>query len=328
MKNLNKKMFLAQNLEKPDKIPSRDGFGNGLVELGKKNKNVVSLCCDLTDSTRAAWFKEKFPDRFIEVGVAEQNMAGIAAGLAFSGKVPFISSYAAFNPGRNWDQIRVSICYSEANVKIEGAHAGISVGPDGATHQALEDVASLRPLPNMTILVPCDAIEAKKATIAAGIMKGPCYIRYGREKVAVVTSEKTPFAIGQASVYREGTDVAIVACGVMGYEALMAAEQLQKDKISCMVINNPTIKPMDEKAIIAAAKKTKAMVTAEEHQTTGGLCGAVSELLARNYPVPIEFVGVQNRFGESGQPEELLKKFGCSSADIVKAVKKVIGRKK
>jgi len=327
MKNINKAMNLAPNLEKPDRVPSRDGFGLGLVALGKKNKNIVSLCCDLTDSTRAAWFKKEFPDRFIEVGVAEQNMAGIAAGLSFSGKIPFISSYAAFNPGRNWDQIRVSLCYSEANVKIEGAHAGISVGPDGATHQALEDVASLRPLPNMTILVPCDALEAERATIAAGIKKGPVYLRFGREKVPLVTSKKTPFEIGKAYIYRLGSDVSIIACGIMVYEALKAADILEKQGISAMVINNPTIKPLDEKTIVATAKKTKAIVTAEEHQVNGGLGGAIAELMSKKYPVPIEMVAVMDRFGESGQPEELLKKFGLTADDIVKAAKKAVKRK-
>jgi transketolase len=328
MAKLNPKMHLVEDLNNVTRTPARDGFGHGIVELGRRNDEVVSLCCDLTDSTRANWFKEKFPDRFIEVGVAEQNMAGLAAGLSFEGKIPFISSYAVFNPGRNWDQVRVSIAYSKANVKIEGAHAGISVGPDGATHQALEDVAIMRVLPNMTVLVPTDAIEAEKATVAAGLMKGPVYLRYGREKVATITTDKTPFKIGQAYVYRDGRDVAVVACGVMVYEALLAAEELHKEGISVMVINNPTIKPIDSATLIHAARKTKAVVTAEEHQITGGLGGAVAEVLSQHYPVPMKIVGVQDRFGESGKPEELLKKFNCSAADVIKAVKEVLQLKK
>jgi len=320
---LNPKMFLAQDLDNPDRVPSRDGFGHGLVELGKKNKNVVELCCDLTDSTRAGWFKKKFPKRFIEVGVAEQNMMGIAAGLASLGKVPFVSSYAAFNPGRNWDQLRVSVCYSNLNVKIEGAHAGISVGPDGATHQALEDIASTRCLPNLTVIAPCDALEAQKATIAAGIMKGPVYIRYGREKVPVVTSKRTPFTIGKAYVYKEGKDVAIIVNAIMVYEALMAAKELEKKGISAMVINCPTVKPLDKDTLVYAAKKCKAVVTGEEHQIYGGLGGAVAELLSQNYPVPMRIVGVRDRFGESGQPEELLKVYGISRVELIKAVKEV-----
>ena len=328
MEKLNPKMNLVPNLKDVEKIPSRDGFGHGLVEAGKKNKNVVSLCCDLTDSTRASWFKKEFPKRFIEVGVAEQNMMGIAAGLSFTGKIPFISSYAVFNPGRNWDQLRVSVCYSNANVKIEGAHAGISVGPDGATHQALEDIAITRCLPNLTVIVPSDAIEAQKATVAACLIKGPVYLRYGREKVPVITTKKTPFKIGKAYVYREGKDVAVVACGILVYEALIAAEKLQSEGISVMVINNPTIKPIDKETLIKAAKKTKAVVTAEEHQIHGGLGSAVSEVLSQNCPVPMRIVGVKDRFGESGKPEELLKKFGCTSEAIIKSIKEVLKMRK
>ena len=315
------------DLKKVEQVPSRDGYGRGLVELGKKNKNVVALCCDLTDSTRVAWFKEKFPKRFIEVGVAEQNMAGIAAGLSLTGKIPFISSYAVFSPGRNWDQIRVSICYSNANVKIEGAHAGISVGPDGATHQALEDIAITRCLPNMTVVVPADAVQAEKATIASASTKGPVYLRFGREKVPVITTKKTPFKIGKADTYREGKDVCVIACGIMVYEALIAAEKLEKEGIDVMVINNHTIKPIDKTTIVNAAKKTKAVVTAEEHQIQGGLGSAVAEVITENCPVPIKRVGILDRFGESGSPEELLKKFGCTSKDIIKAVKSVLKKK-
>ena len=327
---LQKEMKLVdpEKLDSAEGFPSRDGFGHGLVTLGKRNKNIVELCCDLTDSTRAGWFKEKFPERFIEAGIAEQNMMGVAAGLAMVGKVPFVSSYAAFNPGRNWDQLRVSVCYQNMNVKIEGAHAGISVGPDGATHQALEDVASTRCLPNLTVIVPCDALEAERATVAAGIMKGPVYLRFGREKVPNVTTKSTPFKIGKAYIYKDGKDVAIVANGIMVYEALLAARELEKKGVSAMVVNCPTVKPLDKDTLVAVAKKTKAIVCAEEHQVHGGLGSAVAELLSQHYPVPIKYVAVMDRFGESGQPQELLKAFGLKHTDIMKAVTAVLKMKK
>lgn len=328
MGKLNNAMHLVEDLANVEKIPSRDGYGKGLVELGKKNKDVMALCCDLMDSTRTSWFRKEFPERCIEVGVAEQNMMGIAAGLAMAGKIPFVSSYAVFNPGRNWDQLRISVCYSNANVKVEGAHAGISVGPDGATHQALEDISTTRCIPNITVLVPADAVEGEKATIAAGTTKGPFYIRYGREKVPVITTDKTPFRIGKAEVYREGKDVCVVACGIMVYDALVAAETLEKDGIDVMVVNNHTVKPIDKQTIIDAAKKTNAIVTAEEHQVQGGMGSAVAEVLSEHYPVPIKYVGIKDRFGQSGSPEELLKKFGCTSEDIIKAVKEVLKLKK
>lgn len=321
-------MNLPFNQDKPEKVATRDGYGKALIELGKRNKRIVALCCDLTDSTRVEWFKQKFPDRFIEVGVAEQNMAGLAAGLALAGKIPFISSYAVFSPGRNWDQIRVSICYNNLNVKIEGAHAGISVGPDGATHQALEDIALMRVLPNMKVIVPCDAIQAEKATIAAAKINGPVYLRLGRNKVPVVTGEKTPFRLGKANVYREGKDVSIVACGVMVYEGLIAAEMLAKKGIQASVVDCHTIKPLDDKTLTFYAKKTGAVVSAEEHQMQGGLGGALAELFGRCCPVPMEFVGIHDRFGESGEPEELLKNYHCTSSDIVTAVQRVLKRKK
>ena len=315
------------NLDNKELVASRDGYGKGLVVLGK-NKNVVALCCDLTESTRVEWFKQKYPKQFIEVGVAEQNMAGLAAGLALVGKIPFISSYAVFSPGRNWDQLRVSVCYNNLNVKIQGAHAGISVGPDGATHQALEDIALMRVLPNMTVVVPADAVQAEKATIASVNIKGPVYLRFGRDKVHVITDYKTPFTIGKADVYREGDDVCIIACGRMVYEALVAAESLAKQGIDAMVINCHTIKPLDEKTIISAARKTGGIVTAEEHQINGGLGGAISELLGENYPVHIERVGIRDTFGESGDPDKLLEKYQCTNVNISEAVKRVMGRKK
>lgn len=316
------------NLKNPELVASRDGYGKGLVALGKKNKNIVALCCDLIDSTRVDWFKQKYPKQFIEVGVAEQNMAGLAAGLALVGKIPFISSYAVFSPGRNWDQLRVSVCYNNLNVKIQGAHAGISVGPDGATHQALEDIAIMRVLPNMKVIVPADAIQAEKATIAAASLKGPVYIRFGRDKIPVITDYKTPFTVGKAEIYRNGSDVCIIACGRMVYEALIAADNLAKEGINATVINCHTIKPLDEKTIISAARKTNAIVTAEEHQIHGGLGGAVAEVLGRNYPIPLELVGINDIFGESGDPQKLLEKYQCTHTNISLAVKKILKRKK
>lgn len=327
-KKLNKKMHLAGDIfDTPEQIPQRDGYGDGVVEAGDADENVVVLCCDLTESTRSAKFEEKYPERFIEVGIAEQNMAGISAGLAFSGKVPYMSSYATFSPGRNWDQIRVSICYSMANVKIMGAHAGISVGPDGATHQALEDIAITRVLPNLNVVVPCDYLETKKAAIQMAGIQEPFYMRFGREKVSVVTTEKTPFKIGRAETYRDGGDVTVVACGSLVFEALMAAENLSSEGIDVRVINSHTIKPIDEAAVITAAKETGAIVTAEEHQVHGGLGSAVAEVLSLNNPVPIEYVAMMDRFGESGEPEQLMKKFGLSSEGIINAVHNVLKRK-
>ena len=319
-------MKLAQDLDKIEKVPIRDGYGKGLVIAGEKNKNVVVLCADLTESTRSLWFQQKFPDRFVQVGVAEQNMASVAAGMAVMGKISFISSYAMFSPGRNWEQIRTTIAYNAANVKIGGAHAGISVGPDGATHQALEDVAIMRALPTMTVLVPCDAIEARKATTAAAELVGPVYLRFAREKTPVMTKEETPFQIGKAEVYwnNESAEVAIIANGPMVYEALLAARALEKEKIPVMVINNHTVKPLDKKTILDAAKRCGAVVTAEEHQAHSGMGSAVAEYLAQTYPVPIKFIGVQDRFGESGAPGELMQKFGLTSKEIMQAVKDVI----
>ncbi|MEK6953533.1 MAG: transketolase C-terminal domain-containing protein [Candidatus Micrarchaeota archaeon] len=314
--------------DKLEKIPSRDGLGRGLLELGATHPEVVVLCCDLKESTRVQWFEEKYPKRFFEVGVAEQNMAGIAAGMAAEGKIPFMASYAVFSPGRNWDQIRVSICYSEYPVKIIGAHAGISVGPDGATHQALEDIAIMRALPNMVVLSPCDWLEAKKATIQCVDLNSPTYIRLSRDKVPVVTIEETPFKIGKAEIFRDGSDVSIVATGQLVYEALVAAKTLEKEGISARVINNHTIKPLDKTTLISAAKETGAIVTAEEHQVYGGLGSAVAEVLCEHYPVPIKYVAVMDRFGESGAPDELLVKFGLKSADIIRQAKEVLKMKK
>lgn len=307
--------------------PTRDGYGEGLVLAGEKNPSVVVLCADLTESTRSLAFKQKFPDRFIQLGVSEQSMAAIAAGMALAGKIPFISSYAAFSPGRNWEQIRTNIALNWTNVKIAGAHAGVSVGPDGATHQAIEDIATMRAIPGMTVIAPCDMIEARKATLAAAKFDGPVYLRFAREKSPVFTTEKTPFTIGKAEVFHEGTDVAIVACGPLLYEALLAAHALKKKGVSVRVINNHTIKPLDEKTIIKVAKECGAVVTVEEHQVLGGLGGAVAEVMARNFPVPMEFVGVQDHFGESGEPRELLEAYQMTAPSIIAAVKRVLKRK-
>lgn len=308
-------------------VPIRNGYGEALVMLGKENPKVIVLCCDLTESTRSLDFAKAYPERFVQVGVAEQNLAGLGAGFAHEGYIPFITSYATFSPGRNWDQIRVSICYSGNNVKIIGSHAGISVGPDGATHQAMEDIAITRVLPRMTVIVPCDAIEARKATVAAANMEGPVYIRLAREKTPQFTTDETPFEIGKAQIFREGKDVTIAAAGPQVYYALAAAEELSKEGIEAEVINVASVKPLDEKALVESVKKTKCIVTAEEHQITGGVGSAVAEALSRNFPVPQEFVGMPDHFGESGEQSELIAKWGMDSKAIIEAAKKVIKRK-
>ncbi|MEK7508695.1 MAG: transketolase family protein [Patescibacteria group bacterium] len=305
----------------------REAHADALVELGKKDKKVMALTADVSPSTYYNKFAKEFPERFIECGVAEQNMMGVAAGLALSGKIPFLASYAVFSPGRNWDQLRVSVCYTKANVKIIGAHTGITVGPDGATHQALEDLAITRVLPNLIVLAPCDYEETYKATIAAYKHQGPVYIRFGREKTPILTDKKTPFKIGQANVLVAGRDVTIIGCGALLNEALAAAKELKSKKISVEVINCHTIKPLDKKTILTSVKKTQAVVVVEEHQITGGLGGAVAEMLAQNYPVPMEMIGVQDAFGESGEAEELLAKYHLKAKDIVVAIKKVLVRK-
>src|SRR3989338_2164712 len=308
--------------------PTRDGFGEGLVELGQTRDDVVVLSADLTESTRAAWFKEKFPERFFSMGVSEQDMMGTAAGLALSGNIAFACTFGAFAAGRAWDQVRVSLAYMRTNVKIVGTHGGISVGEDGPTHQANEEIALMRILPNMTVIVPCDALETKKATIASAIYKGPVYLRLGRSGVPLITKEEDVFQIGKANVLKDGEDVTIIDCGVEGDEELCAAEALKKENISARVINLHTIKPIDKDVIIKAAKETGAVVTAEEHAIAGGMGSAVAEVLDQEYPVPMEFIGVKDRFGESGDPKELFKLFGLTSDDIVKAAKKAIARKR
>lgn len=313
---------------KVEKIPTRDGYGKALLELGAENPEVMVLTGDLAESTRVLAFWKQFPDRFVECGVAEQNMMGVAAGLALAGKIPFVSSYAVFVPGRNWDQLRVSVCYSKANVKVAGAHAGISVGPDGATHQALEDIAITRVLPDLVVIVPCDMEETRKATHAVAKYVGPCYFRFAREKTPVLTTTDTPFEIGKIQTYVEGTDVTIVACGPLLYEALVAARELENEGIHSEVLNCHTLKPFDHAALEASIKKTKCCVSVEEHQVTGGLGGAVAESLGAHTPAPLERIGMPDHFGESGEMEELLTKYGMKATDIIAAAKRVIERKK
>ncbi len=306
---------------------TRDGFGEGLVEAGKKDDNIVVLCADLTESTRTEAFKQAFPERFVQMGVSEQSLAAIAAGMALAGKIPFIASYACFSPGRNWEQIRTTACISQTNVKIAGAHAGVSVGPDGATHQMTEDIALMRVLPNITVLAPCDALEAQKATLAAAKINGPVYIRFTREKSPVFTTEATPFAVGKAQVFMDGDDVAIIACGPLVYEAMKAAKELEKEGISARVINNVSIKPLDETTILEAAKDCSCIVTVEEAQAAAGMGSAVCELVTSEFPVPVERIGLQDVFGQSGTPPELLEHYKLTSPWIVKAAKRVIKKK-
>lgn len=323
---LSEKVFDSAIEEKP----TRDGYGDGLLLAGEADPNVVALCADLTESTRTHKFAEKFPQRFFQIGVAEQNLATIAAGLGISGKIAFITSYGTFSPGRNWEQIRTTIAYNDSNVKIIGSHTGISVGPDGATHQAIEDIATMRVMANMKVFAPCDAVEAKKATLAAAKLWGPVYIRLGREKTPVFTTADTPFVPGKAQILwrSKSPSVALIGCGPLLYNALLAARELEKEKIGTVVLNCHTIKPLDEEAIVKAAKECGAVVSLEEHQVAGGLGGAISEVLARKLPTPQEFIGMQNTFGESGAPSELIEKYGMGVGSIVLAAKKVFKRKK
>lgn len=304
-----------------NKIPMRDGYGKALLKLIGNGKPVVALDADVAKSTRTVWVRDQYPEHFLDMGIAEQDMVGTASGLALGGMIPFASTYGVFLAGRAWDQIRTTVCYNNLNVKLAGAHAGISVGPDGATHQALEDVALMRVLPNMTVVVPCDVVETEKATLALAEREGPCYIRFGREAVPVITDEDSPFEIGKANVLRDGKDAVLFANGAMVYEGLEAAKQLAGEGIDLMVVNLHTVKPLDQEAVLAAARKTGRVITAEEHQAAGGMGSAVAECLAQNYPVPMRILGMQDGFGESGAPDELMKRYGFSSDAIYQAVK-------
>lgn len=304
--------------------PNRKGFGKGLLEAGKRWENVVAACADLTDSTQISLFRDAFPDRFIEIGVAEQNLVTVGSGLAAMGKIPFVSSYAAFSPGRNWEQIRTTICLNDQPVKIIGAHAGLYTGPDGATHQMLEDIALMRVLPNMVVIAPCDSIEAEKATLAMATDPRPNYLRLAREALPTITTAKTPFEIGAAYVFAGGADVTIIATGTMTYPALQAVDLLYKDGIEAEVIHVPTIKPLDAETILKSVRKTRAVVTIEEAQIAGGLGGAVAELLAEELPVPMKRLGVRDRFGESGHPDQLLEHHGLDAKHVRLAAHSVV----
>lgn len=306
---------------------TRSGFGDGLLEAGKRNPNVVALCADLTESVKMTAFKEEFPDRFIQVGIAESNMVSIAAGMALSGKVAYIGTFAAFATGRVYDQIRQSVAYSNTDVKICGSHAGITLGEDGATHQILEDIGLMKMIPNMVVINPCDYNQTKQATIAISEYKGPVYLRFGRPKVPVFISEETPFEIGKAIVLNEGKDVTIIATGHLVWEAIVAGEKLAEQGIDAEIINIHTIKPLDTEAILRSVNKTGCVVSCEEHQYNGGLNDSVSQLLSRNNPKPIEYIGIDDKFGESGKPEDLMVKYGLKSENIISAVHKVIKRK-
>lgn len=307
--------------------PIRKGFGRGLKKAGELDENVVGACADLTESTQMHLFRDAFPDRFIEIGVAEQNLVTVGSGLAAMGKIPFVSSYAAFSPGRNWEQIRTTICLNDRPVKIIGSHAGVSVGPDGATHQMLEDIAIMRALPNMVVVAPGDSLEAEKATLALAADKRPAYMRLAREATPIITTDKTPFELGRAYVLTEGSDLTIVSTGTMTYQALVAAEMLFKDGIDVEVVHCPTIKPLDAVTILKSAHKTRLVITAEEHQITGGLGGAVAELLIEEFPVPMKRIGVRDRFGESGKPDELFQHLGLTGKHIALAAHELMEKK-
>lgn len=311
-----------------DKKPTRDGFGEGLLELGRTRPEVVVLSGDLGDSTRAIWFQKEFPNRFFEVGIAEQDMIGLAAGLALSGKIPFACSFGVFVTGRAWEQIRTSVCNMKLNVKIGGSHCGISVGADGTTNEAMEDISIMRSQVHMTVLVPCDAIEAKKATVAAADVSGPVYIRLGRSPAQRVTRPEDPFIVGKANVIHEGKDVAIFACGLMVQEAIQAAHLLTSEGIQARVVNMHTVKPVDREAILSACRSCGAIVTAEEHTIVGGFGSAIAEVVVEEFPVPMARVGILDRIGESGESEELFKTFHLTAQDIAQAARTVIRKKK
>ncbi|HSX24334.1 MAG TPA: transketolase C-terminal domain-containing protein [Candidatus Saccharimonadales bacterium] len=307
--------------------PMKKGYSRGLIEAGNQNENVVAASSDVAGSTGTDAFAKEFPDRFIEVGVAEQNLVTVGSGLAAMGKMPFVAAYAAFSPGRNWEQIRTTIALNDRPVKIVSTHVGLSDAPDGATHQMLEDIALMRALPNMTVIAPCDSMEAAKATLAIAQYNKPAYMRIARDDTAIITTDRTPFEIGKAYVYAPGSDITIIATGRMTYYALVAAERLFKDGIDAEVIHCPTIKPLDTATILKSVRKTKAVITAEEGQVNGGFGGAIAELLGEEYPVPLKRIGMQDCFGESGTPKELFEHFGLTAKHIMLAAHEVIARK-
>jgi transketolase len=323
--NLNPQLY-STDIEQ---VPIRAGFGEGLLSLGQSDERIVALCADLTESTKVDAFAKAFPNRFIEMGIAEQSMASVASGMAAMGKIPFIASYAMFNPGRNWEQIRTTICYNNVPVKVIGAHAGVSVGPDGGTHQAIEDIALMRVIPRIVVIVPCDAIEARKATIALGRTADPTYLRLAREKSPVVTTEETSFEIGKAQVFYESPlsqekKIGIIACGQLVHTALLAAKELENQGVEVGVLNLATIKPIDRAAIISFAQKYGRVLTAEEHQVAGGMGSAVAEVLAENYPVPMSFVGIRDEFGQSGTPSELMTHFKIDLLGVLEEAQKLL----
>ncbi|MGB9681120.1 MAG: transketolase family protein [Minisyncoccia bacterium] len=330
---LNPEIKLNQNIfTQPILKASRDGFGEGLVLAGEINEDVVALCADVTESVRMNFFKDRFPERFIEVGIAEQNLIGVASGLAAVGKIPVVGSYAVFSPGRNWEQIRTTVCYNQQKVIIVGSHGGLNVGPDGATHQALEDIALMRVLPNISVVVPSDSIEAKKAILQAIGYNGSVYLRLAREKSPILTTEETPFEIGKSQVFwlpdeesgEEFSGITIFVCGFLVYQALLAAKELAEEKIYVTVINNSSIKPLDKDLILSWAKRSKAILTIEEHQISGGMGSAIAEFLSENYPLPINFMGIRDVFGESGKAEELMKKYQLDKEAIKAKIKEII----
>lgn len=312
-----------------DMVPSRNGYGIGLKEAGERDARVVALCCDLTESTRTIDFAEAFPERFVQVGIAEQNMISVASGMAAMGKIPFTASYAMFSPGRSWEQIRTTVCYNESNVKVIGAHAGVSVGPDGATHQAIEDVAIMRAIPNMVVIAPVDNIEAKKATLAAAAYNGPVYIRIGREKTPVITTDSSPFVIGKAELLydrdvRHARTVGLVVTGTLGHNALVAAMRLHEAGIGVSVLHMPTIKPLDRDALALLGQEHELIVTLEEHQIIGGLGSAVCEYFAETNPKQVVRIGVQDQFGQSGTPEELITHYGMDTDSIIARINEAL----
>lgn len=323
--HLNEKMF-DQDVQQE---PIRKGYGQGLLAAGEADERIVALCADLTESTQMHLFREKFPNRFVQIGVAEQNLATVASGMAAMGKIPFISSYAMFSPGRNWEQIRTTICYNDRKVVIAGSHAGISVGPDGGTHQAVEDIAITRVIPNMVVISPVDSIQAKKATIASAKTKEPTYLRLAREKTPIMTTDDTPFEIGRGYVYwtpahGQRPVIGIAVTGALTHHALLAAQKLQEEGIETSVVVLPTIKPLDKEILIKLAQNVRGIVTVEEHQVAGGFGSAVAECLTENFPIKMKFVGVKDVFGQSGKPEELIKHYDMDSAAIIKAVKSLL----